>query len=840
MRVSTRVERAELVESTVRISTDGVEIRLLLVTDDILRIRAGFDREFAEESYTLVTTAWEDRLDGVLGEERTRVAPRPLALDDQADKAVVTGGNLRIEIEKDPFRICVYDSAGVLLHRDVVGLGYLEDTNRRRIHTSEIGDDDAFYGFGETTGPLNKAQKLITMSPKDALGYDARETDPLYKHIPFYVKMNRTTRTAVGYFYHNTFACDVDLGREKSNYWPRHSRYRADGGDIDLFLVAGPAIRDVVARYTTLTGRPPLLPKHALGYLASSMFYAELDQDSDRAITDFIDLARAEQIPVDGFQLSSGYSTQDTGQGPKRSVFTWNDRRFPNPQGFFTAMAERGITVSPNVKPGVLDVHPRLAEFAADDVFVSRSADAVSTTGSDGPATGAWWGGAGQFVDFTKPQAREAWKRWLTEAVLEQGTTSVWNDNCEYDGIIDQDSRVDHDGTGATIGEVRTVMANLMCRVTRDAVAEHDPEARPFIVCRSGHAGIQRYAQTWAGDNSTSWETLRHNIATVLNMGLSGVANQGCDIGGFHGPAPEPELLVRWVQHGIFQPRFSIHSVNSDNTVTEPWMYPDHTPYIRDAIQLRYRMFPYLYSLVARAHRSGLPIMEPLVSAFQRDHAVDENATEFMVGDALLVANVLEPGAMTRTVRLPEGEVFYDMTTRTRYAGGSVVDLPVDLSSIPVFVRGGGIVPLADNQLMSLTRDEVTDLRIVCAPDRDGHFVLYEDDGLTRAHEKGDFCETEIVMTAGERVHIDLRRRGSYRSVVQRLTLDVIHPDRAPYWIALGEERIPQILHRERFEAAETGWHYDVARGSVLVRLPMADGDLDVTMSFEPFDMIQI
>lgn len=837
MRVTSRVENVQRVDDWVRVHTDGLEIRLLFLTDDILRIRAGFGDDFAEESYTLTTTAWPDRLDEFMGAERTRVRPPTVTLDDRSDRVVLTGGNLRVEIDKEPFRIRVHDQDDTLLHADIAGLGYLEDSNHRRIHTSEISTDDAFYGFGETTGSLNKAQKLITMSPKDALGYDPRETDPLYKHIPFYLKMNRVTRKAVGYFYHNTYECDFDLGRQRSNYWPRHSRYRTDGGDIDLFLIAGPGIRDVVQRYTTLTGRPPLLPKYALGYLASSMYYSELDADSDRAITEFIDIARAEDIPVDGFQLSSGYTTQQTETGEKRCVFTWNERRFPDPEGFFAAMAERGITVSPNVKPGVLDVHPRFEQFADEDLFVTRSADAAATSG-DGAAVGAWWGGPGRFVDFTKPAARAAWQRWLTEEVLDKGTTSVWNDNCEYDGIIDKDSGCDFDGGGATIGRLRTVMPNLMCRVTRDSITAKTPSARPYIVCRSGHAGIQRYAQSWAGDNSTSWESLRHNIATILGMGLSGFPNHGCDIGGFHGPAPDPELLVRWVQHGIFQPRFSIHSVNSDNTVTEPWMYRDHTSPVRDAIKLRYRLFPYLYSLTARAARTGLPIMEPLVSAFQNDPACDENSEEFMLGDSLLVANVLTPGATTRTVRLPAGEVFYDAWTRKRYEGGQNVELPVDLDSIPLFVRGGGILAISDNQLNSLTHDEVTDLRLVCAPDRDGHFVLYEDDGLTREHEHGAFRETEVRMTVGDRVTLEITHRGDYRSAVETLLLDVIRHGQCPRWVALNDGRIPQLLYRGHFDAADVGWHYDPELGSVLIKTPDLHSDLTVTISFEPVDML--
>ena len=144
-----------------------------------------------------------------------------------------------------------------------------------------------------------------------------------------------------------------------------------------------------------------------------------------------------------------------------------------------------------------------------------------------------------------------------------------------------------------------------MCQLSNEAVTEYNENIRPFSVCRSGHAGIQRYAQVWAGDNLTCWDALKYNIATILGMGLSGVANHGCDVGGFYGESPEPELFVRWVQNGVFMPRFSIHSVNTDNTVTEPWMYSGMKDYIRTAIKLRYSMSPYLYSLEYRAHKTS-------------------------------------------------------------------------------------------------------------------------------------------------------------------------------------------------------------------------------------------
>lgn len=831
MRVTTRLESIEHTDSQVRLFTDGVEIRLIFLTPDILRIRAGFDGDFAEASYSLVTTAWPDRLDGFFGEMRTRIAPETVTVRDSAEKAVIQGPRLRVEVEKEPFRILVFDDDGTLLHADIPDLAFREDSNRRRIHTSQIEHDDRFYGFGEKSGEWNKAQKYMVMAPTDAMGYDPVETDSLYKHIPFYIKLSGSTRTAVGYFYHNTAECDFNMGRAKSNYWHRHSTYRTDAGDVDLFLIAGPSIRDIVRRYTDLTGKSFMLPASALGYLGSSMYYPELDEDCDKAIVDFIDTTQRKDIPVDGFQLSSGYTQYESAEGLKRAVFTWNLTRFPDPGRFFADMRERGITVSPNVKPGILLVHPLLEYMREQGIFVKDSRE-------DTPAVGTWWGGKGNFVDFTNPHARDIWKKMLRENVLEMGTASVWNDNCEYDSVVDKDARVDFEGAGGTIGTHKAAMSNLMCHITVDAIRETHPNARPFVVCRSGHAGIQRYAQTWSGDNLTCWDSLKYGISTILGMSLSGVANQGADVCGFYGPSPEPELMVRWIQNGIFQPRFSIHSVNTDNTVTEPWMYSEHTDTIRDAIKLRYRLFPYLYSLMARAHRTGLPIMEPMCSAFQHDPALDEEGVDFMLGDSLLVANVVEKGATERSVYLPSEEGFYDFATRTPYAGGATCTLPVDIASIPMFVRAGGIIPLAGNQLSNLARQAVSDLRIVCAPDKDGSFTLYEDDGATRDYENGAFLRTRIEMRAGERVTISFTHDGDYPTAVARVMLDVIHRDKAPYWVTLDGRRLAHFLDRDEFECAEEGWYYSQTLKSVLVRYPNPSGDYQVTVSFEQFDMI--
>lgn len=835
MRISYEAGRVTAKNNYYSIDVGSFEIRVWFLTDEIIRIRAGFDGDWDEASYSLTMTAWDSRTDALMKAERTRVNVSKTALVDNEAKAVITGKRLRVEVEKSPFRICVYDSDNTLLHADIPDLSFREDSNKRRIHTSQIEADDYFYGFGEKGGKINKAEKYMNMAPGDAMGYNPKETDSLYKHIPFYIKLSKASKKAVGYFYHTTAECDFNMGREKRNYWHRYSSFRADAGDIDLFLIVGPSIEEVILRYTDLTGKSFMLPKSAFGYLGSSMYYPELLQDCDDAILEFIDTTKEEEIPVDGFQLSSGYCAIETEQGIKRCSFTWNNKRFKNPGDWFSKMKERGIVVSPNVKPGMLLVHPLLDDMKKKDMFVYDSV-------KDEPGKGTWWGGTGIFVDFTKEETRKHWKEYLTEGLLQYGCESVWNDNCEYDSMVDKDARVYFEGKGGTIGTLKSVMSNLMCKLSNEAVIEYNPDIRPFSVCRSGHAGIQRYAQVWAGDNLTCWEALEYNIATILGMGLSGVANHGCDVGGFYGESPEPELFVRWVQNGIFMPRFSIHSVNTDNTVTEPWMYSGMKQYIRDAIKFRYRMIPYLYSLEYRAHEKGLPIMEPMFMAFQNDTETYENGVDFMWGDSVLVANVVKKGATSRSVYLPkaadENVRFYDFYTRESFEAGQTIDVPVDISSIPMYIRSGAIIPMAKNQINNLMKDEINGLHIIMAPDIESEFTMYDDDGRTNRYKEGEFLKTNIKVTAGKKTYVDFSYEGNYKNSIKTMELDVIHREKAPFFVQLDGKDLPHFLHRRKYEEAECGWYYSQTLKSVQIKYKNTNNNHQVMISFEVFDMI--
>jgi alpha-glucosidase len=295
-----------------------------------------------------------------------------------------------------------------------------------------------------------------------------------------------------------------------------------------------------------------------------------------------------------------------------------------------------------------------------------------------------------------------------------------------------------------------------MARASFEATSEFTPNERPFVLSRSGCPGIQRYAQTWTGDNETSWHTLRYNIPMGLGMGLSGAPNTGHDVGGFYGPAPDPELFVRWVQNGIFHPRFAIHSWNTDGTVNEPWMYPDVLPIVREWIQFRYRLQPYLYTLFFEAYQTGHPIIRPMVYHFPDDPRCHDESFDFLLGSHLLVASVLEPDARTRRVYLPSGTWWCDYYSGEWYEGGQEIEVDAPLDRIPLLVRDGGII--------AMTPLKTPDQREVYVFARgEAATTLVEDDGISLDYQQGGYTTVRLTLTQdgdgwtanAERTHAD-------------------------------------------------------------------------------------
>lgn len=811
---------------------DEADVMLVFLSDDVIRIRVSFDRKFEEASYTLVTTAWEDRMDELLRDERRRIEPVKAECRETNEEVIFRTRTLSLTLCKKPFSFTMSDADGQTVYQDLHERAFEKDHLGRLSHYSRIDrETDHFYGFGEKTGHLDKKGRRLRMSPKDAIGHDPQTGDPMYKHIPFYIRINENQRHAVGLFYHNSYDSVFDMGQELSGYWERYCYYQADGGDIDLFLLNGPRMADVLERYTWLTGRSALPTKQSLGYCASTMYYAELEENCDQEIYRVIDKHEKEEILIDNFWLASGYTSGE--EDNLRYVFNWNKKRFPDPEGFFKEMHARGINVIPNLKPGILKRHPYRQLFEEQDVF-------IKTPDGKEDYYGRWWGGSGRFFDFTGEAGRSTWKQLLIENVLNMGARTVWNDNCEMDGVEDREAQCEFEGQKGTMAELKILHSNLMAYVGKQALAEVYPGERPYIINRAGFAGIQRYAQVWGGDNLTDWRTVKFNIATILGMGLSGCANMGCDIGGFAGPAPEGELMLRWIQNGIFQPRFCMNSANNDNTVTQPWMYEEYGDYVRAAFAQRYRMLPYLYSLMYEANQNGMPAWRPLFLEFPDDPQCyrDENLT-FLFGKSILVASVVEKGAVSRTVYLPAGCSWYDMNDSLReYQGGQTIEIPVSLDSVPMFLRGSGIYVTSED-VKHILRDQVKQLDFLIAAQGDSEFVLYDDDGHSEEYQKGVFARTHIRVESGERTTVTFRTEGTYPQTVERLTLRFVSKEKGACWVSVDGKRIPRFLVREGWEEADAGWYYNLSDRTVWVKCPKPDAaEFQIVVSAEKFDLI--
>ena len=558
------------------------------------------------------------------------------------------------------------------------------------------------------------------------------------------------------------------------------------------------------------------------------MYYAELEKDCDQEIYRVIDKHEKESIYIDNFWLASGYSSGE--QDNLRYTFNWNHTRFPNPEEFFANMNARGINVICNLKPGVLANHPYASFYESRNAF-------IKTPDKSGDYYGRWWGGTGRFIDFTSEPGRDTWRELLEVNILRKGTKTVWNDNCEMDGIEDREAFCDNNGLGGTMAELKIIHSNMMAFTAHEAIRNVYPNERPYVINRAGFAGIQRYAQVWGGDNLTDWRTLKYNIATIMGMGLSGCANMGCDIGGFAGPAPEAELLLRWIQNGIFQPRFVLNSANSDNTVTQPWMYEENLPLVREAFALRYKMLPYLYSLMHEASINGLPVMRPIFLEFPDDKNcyTDENLC-FMFGPALLVANVLEKGAVTRRIYLPSGSIWYDMNDNMRaYDGGQVIDLPVSLASIPMFMRDNAVF-VTSSDIRHIMTDKLRQLDMLVTADKDSEFTFYDDDGHTQNYKRGKYSRVKIRVTAGDQTRITLTKQGSYDSMLEGLTLRLVSKNKGAYWVRVDGRLITRHIIRDNWDEASEGWYYNMSDRTICVKTRWPVNE--IIISTEKFDLI--
>lgn len=699
----------------------GATIAVRILERDIGRVTMRRNGAYRlDRGWSIAPGGLEPGYEGRLRDDLSGFSCPPTSVTESEGRVVLTGAGLAAEVTLSPFGIAWRrDGEAAPFLRDRPTQAYLISNQTRAVaHFMERDHGERHYGLGDKAGPLDRTGRRFAIDAVDPCGFDAELSDPLYKMLPFFIVDG--PRGAHGVFYDNLATGSVDLGCTLDNYHGLFRSWRGDDGDLDYYVMAGPSVPEVVRRFSWLTGGQAFAPRWSFGFACTSMAIADAP-DADARISDFIAKCREHAIPCDSFHFGSGY----TSIGHRRYVFNWNHDKFPDPSATMARLADAGLRPVTNIKPCLLDDHPRLGEALEKGILVK---DGV--TGE--PAVAQFWDGLGYHLDFTNPDGRAWWRDGIEKALLDHGVVTVWNDNNEYE-IWDEDAVAAGDGRPFPQSLARPAQALLMTKLSFEVQAERAPGKRPYAITRGGPAGLARYGQTWSGDNETAWKTLRFNLTQGLNMSLSGMFNIGHDVGGFHGPSPSPELLCRFTEFCALWPRMVMNSWNDDGVVNLPWMYPDVVPQVREAIGLRYRLMPYLYTQMWRASRDNEPAVRPLFYDFPDDSAVRTVEDAFMLGRDLLVAPVLDEGARERSVQLPAHPGgWYDWHSRRHFPQGGLVTVEAPLGRLPLFARSGSLIPVGD----PAGREDMRELLVFGLRD-DAVGELYEDDGDTAAWREG-------------------------------------------------------------------------------------------------------
>ncbi|WP_217586520.1 glycoside hydrolase family 31 protein [Lentibacillus saliphilus] len=648
--------------------------------------------------------------------------------EEESDtELILKTSRLALHITKTPFRVTVKDAEGYeLVGEGERGMSFQANGVVAAFKTMHPADH--FYGFGEKTGHLDKRGESYEMWNSDVYAPHNPETDPLYESIPYFMTLREGR--AHGVFFDNTFRTTFDMKSSEEMY-----TFSAEGGQLDYYIFAGPDPKSVLEQYTYLTGRIPLPSKWSLGYHQSRYSY-ETEEEVRALAQQFVE----KDIPVDVIHLDIHYM-----DGYR--VFTFDKERFPNPEKLIADLRDMGIRVVPIVDPGV----KKDSEYAVYQEGVREDHFCKYIEGDI--YFGEVWPGISAFPDFTDEKVRSWWgdqHAFYTDI----GVEGIWNDMNEpavFNETKTMDVTVMHgnDGRPTTHRELHNVYGLLMGEATYEGMKKQLNGKRPFLLTRAGYAGVQRYASVWTGDNRSFWEHLQMSLPMVMNLGLSGVAFTGPDVGGFAHDT-NAELLTRWTQVGAFTPFFRNHSAIGFR-YQEPWQFGEkYEQIIKKYIQMRYQWLPQLYSLFYEASVTGLPVMRPLLMEFPHDEKTYNLNDQFMIGDNVMIAPIMQPSVTDRAVYMPEG-TWVELATGEVYEGGMTHLVHAELEDLPIFVKQGTAFMQGDWTSNVDKQPQNVTLHVVPGQPGDTYqMVYYDDDGETFAYETGVYMRLDIEVRTTE------------------------------------------------------------------------------------------
>ena len=617
-----------------------------------------------------------------------------------------------------------------------VGVRWRQEAPSRFVLEFPLAKDVRCLGLGELYRGNNRRGQTHVLFNSD----DPNHTESMprtYKSIPFLILEERDECRAL--FLDSPAPQKWNLGNDlSSSGWVELLTRRG----FQLYVMGPASLSATVRAYTELTGRGELPPRWSLGHQQCRWSYP-----TEERLLEVAGEFRKRRIPCDAVVADIDYMED-------YRVFTVSKERFPRLGATTRKLAKKGFRV-------VTILDPAVKQSRRDATYRSgMRCDVFCRTAAGEPYVGQVWAGASHLPDFLREDVRTWWKQKL-RFFDEVGVAGIWNDMNEpalfnepvpFDTGADQLPPDDrqlflHRVPEGDVGhfEVRNLYGSQMARAAYEALLEHRPDERPFVLSRAAYAGHQRFGAVWLGDNYSWFEHLRLSIPMLVSMGLCGMPFCGVDVGGF-GHDADGELLARWYQVAIFYPFFRNHCALGRRS-QEPWaLGPATERCAKRLIEARYQLLPYIEGLFHEHRATGAPLMRPLSWHVPGDPTAREIDDQFFLGKDLLIAPIVHRGQSRRAVYLPAGK-WHPFDGGRPLVGGRYHEVTFDYAAVPAFVRDGAILPLADPVQHTGELDAV-DLTFRCYGRRAAG-IYREDDGRSLGYQVGECDEWTLAWSRG-------------------------------------------------------------------------------------------
>ena len=787
-----RVERVETFkegrQNGVELTAGSAKVRVTQLYSGLIRVRVAPKGHFPKDF------SW------ALTETPMKYISDPVQIHDEKTEVRLIAGSIHVSIAKSPLLITFSDASDRVLLADEPSLPMAWDGSRVHVW-KKMPADENYYGLGDKAGPMNRRNHAFTNWNTDEFGWQ-ESSDPLYKTIPFFIGLRKGT--AYGVFFDNTYRSSFDFGKGARDYFS----FGAEGGELNYYFIAGPEPKKIIEQYTVMTGRSPLPPLWSLGY--QQCRYSYYPESRAREI---VKTFREKKIPADVIYFDIDYQK---GYAP----FTINREYFPTFEKMISDFRAQGfhsiLITDLHIKKDPNHGYAPYESGLKNDVFVKNPDGSVYV--------GKVWPDDSVFPDFTLTRVRNWWGG-LYKNFVAMGAAGFWNDMNEPSVFFRADKtmpldtihRLD-DGTTIDHRAAHNIFGMENARATYEGLLTLQGGERPFVLTRAAYSGAQRYAATWTGDNSSTWNHLKMSTPMLISMGISGMPLVGDDIGGFAG-SPPADLLTRWFEVGAFNPIYRDHTAKG-TADQEPWVHgPEHEAIRKKYIELRYRLLPYLYTAIEETTRTGIPLMRPLFLEYPQAEEFYGDDHDFLFGRDLFVAPVTTEMVDPEDISLPPGE-WYDFWTGVRNAHDEKIQLRPRLDEMPLYVRAGAILPM---QAVVQNTGEIPEgpLQLHVYPGDECKGSLYEDDGHTLAYQKGEIFRVNYscsVLSSSISITSNIKT-GAYKPWWNSTALTIYGAISAPKEVRIGDSAIPN-------------WHFDAQSHTVILTVPDAVNNWSVRVQY--------